>query len=169
MNSGATTNNNFKAASTDPISRSASAFSADAAKSRCAELVARLEEAYLEAKEECSNDSDIILPSEASFAQAKSFALSLSSHPFSLPLVMSLNDGGICFQWSTEQKGILTATLYGDNALVYVARFGPKERSTGTDEYRNDAISECLLVWLKKYFTPSSNQLWMNTSATMSH
>lgn len=155
----------FEYASTDPVSRSASGVSVDAAKSKYAELFRRLEEA----KEESESDSDFEMPSEASFKQAQSFALSLSLHPFSLPLVMCLNDGGICFQWTTEQKGILTATLYGNNALVYVARFGPKERSTGTDEYSDESISESLLVWLKKYFMPISKQPWKNTSPTMSH
>jgi len=155
----------FQYTSTAPVSRSASGVSVDAAQSKYSELVKRLEEA----KEESEADSDYAVPSEASFKQAQSFAMSLSLHPFSLPLVMCLNDGGICFQWSTEQKGILTATLYGDSALVYVARFGPKERSTGTDEYSDDAISESLLVWLKKYFMPISKQPWKNTSATMSH
>ena len=163
------TKNGFEKASTDPISRSASPFSADAVKSRYAELLAKLETAYEEAKEEYGRDNDIVTPVEAPFAQAKSFILSLSSHPFVLPMIMFLDDGGICFQWTTEQKGILTATLYADNVLVYVARFGPKERSTGTDEFRNDALSESLLVWLKKYFTPRSKQLWMSTPAIMNH
>lgn len=155
----------FKYASTDPVSRSASGVSIDVIKSRYDELVKRLKEA----KEESESDTDFEMPSEASFKQAQSFAMSLSNHPFSLPLVMCLNDGGICFQWTTEQKGILTATLYGDNALVYVARFGPKERSTGTDEYAGEALSESLLVWLQKYFMPIGKQPWKNTSSTMSH
>jgi len=169
MTSEAVISNGFKLTSTNPVSRSASGVSIDAAKAKLSELYKSLEEAYSEVKVESLSDSDVILPTEASFKQAQSFAISLSEHPFSLPLVMCLNDGGICFQWSNEQKGILTASLYGDNALVYVARFGPKERSTGTDEYRNDAISECVLVWLKKYFIPINNQLWINTSATVSH
>jgi len=157
--------NPFEYTSTDPVSRSASGVAVDSIRSKYDELVKRLKEA----KEESESDSDFEMSLEASFKQAQSFAMSLSLHPFSLPLVMYLNDGGICFQWTTEQKGILTATLYGNNALVYVARFGPKERSTGTDEYADDSISESLLVWLKKYFMPISKQPWKNTSPTMNH
>jgi hypothetical protein len=165
MKTESTSQYQFEYTSTDPVSRSASGVSVDAAKSKYSELIRRLEEA----KTESLSDGDYEMPSEASFRQAQSFAMSLSLYPFSLPLVMCLNDGGICFQWSTEQNGILTATLYGNNALVYVARFGPRERSTGTDEYADDSISESLLVWLKKYFMPISKQPWKSTSATMSH
>ncbi len=159
----------FKATSTAPVSRSASGVSLDATKSKLEELLSRLDEALIEAKEDKKVDDAFVLPSEASFKQSKSFAISLSSYPFTLPLVMCLNDGGICFQWTTDKKGILTATLYGDNAFVYVARFGPKERSTGTDEYDNESISENLLIWLKKYFMPASQTPWKNTSTIASH
>ena len=159
----------FKATSTAPVSRSASGVSLDATTSKLEELVSRLDDALKEAKEEKELDKDFVLPSDASFKQSKSFAMSLSSYPFTLPLVMCLNDGGICFQWTTEKKGVLTATLYGDNAFVYVARFGPKERSTGTDEYTNESISENLLIWLKKYFIPISQTPWKSTSTITSH
>ena len=166
-NGNGTTTADFTRASTDPISRSASGISADATKARVSELLERLDDAMNEAKQEVQSDPDLLLPADSTFKQAKSFAMSL--HPFSLPLVMCLNDGGICFQWNEEQGGILTATLYGDNALVFVARFGPKDRATGTTTLRNDTIPESVLVWLKTYFMPSSKQPWMNTSATVSH
>jgi hypothetical protein len=159
----------FRTTPTAPISRSASGVSLDATTSKLEELLSRLDDALKEAKKERELDKDFVVPSEASFKQSKSFAISLSSYPFTLPLVMCLNDGGICFQWTTEKSGVLTATLYGDNAFVYVARFGPKERSTGTDEYTNESISENLLIWLKRYFIPSSQAPWKSTSTIMSH
>lgn len=92
-----------------------------------------LDDIRQEAEQAYTLDNEIDLVPDAAFHDASSLLEILSYNDIPMPDIGWLMDGGIGFEWrSQDNKRIGTISIYGDNQVVYGASLGSKSRVKGT-------------------------------------
>ena len=95
-------------------------------------------------------DSEIELVPDSAYQVAFRLLEFLDDHNISMPNIGWLIDGGIGFEWrSQDSKGIGTMSIYGDNQVVYGASFGSKRRVKGTCVLNDSVLPVNFLPILK--------------------
>lgn len=97
-----------------------------------------LDEIRQEVEEVCTLDCEYDLVPDSAYQDALRLLKFLDCHNVSMPDIGWLMDGGIGFEWrSQENKGIGTMSIYGDNQVVYGASLGSGPKDKGTCELNN--------------------------------
>ena len=76
----------------------------------------------------------------------------------SMPDLMGLEDGGICFEWRKGPEKIFTLSLYGNGYVIFVGIFGEKDKMRGVTPLlgKRTQIPRTLLEIISEHF-PNEN------------
>lgn len=99
-----------------------------------------LKEIRQEVAEAYASDNEIDLVPDSAYDDASNLLEILFDHRIPIPDIGWLMDGGIGFEWRSQNiKGIGTMSIYGDNQVVYGASLGSGHKEKGTCEL-NDLV-----------------------------
>ena len=94
-----------------------------------------LKEIRQEVAEAYASDNEIDLVPDSAYDDASNLLEILFDHRIPIPDIGWLMDGGIGFEWRSQNiKGIGTMSIYGDNQVVYGVSLGSGHKEKGTCE-----------------------------------
>lgn len=92
-----------------------------------------LKEIRQEVAEAYASDNEIDLVPDSAYDDASNLSEILFDHRIPMPDIGWLVDGGIGFEWRSQQvKGIGTMSIYGDKKVIYGASLGSGHKEKGT-------------------------------------
>ncbi len=109
-----------------------------------------LDEIRQEVEEACTLDNEIDSVPDSAYDDTYYLLEILFDNNVSMPDIGWLMDGGIGFEWrSQDNKRIGTMSIYGDNQVVYGASLGNKRRVKGTCVLNDSVLPVNFLPILK--------------------